>query len=74
MVVANPDFGEEAKDSKARQRILKYRPGTKAETGDGGVLASFYLNPPIRNRRIQFRSMFVGLITIFVNSGVSPKR
>ncbi len=47
MVVANPDFGEEAKDGKAQERLLKltYRPGTKAATGEGAVLAGYYFPP-----------------------------
>ena len=45
MVVANPDFGNEANNSKAQERILKYRPGAKDETRDGGLLSEYYFPP-----------------------------
>ncbi|MCM3902250.1 MAG: tetratricopeptide repeat protein [Pyrinomonadaceae bacterium] len=47
MVVADPDFGEAAKDGKARKRGLNltYRPGTKAATGEGALLAGYYFPP-----------------------------
>jgi hypothetical protein len=55
MVVANPDFGEE-KESKAQERILKYRPGTKSMMGEGAVLASFYF-PPLIGTAEEARSL-----------------
>jgi len=44
MVVASPDFGDADADN-ARERILTYRPGTKAETSNGSVLTAYYFPP-----------------------------
>lgn len=45
LVVASPDFGDEVNTDNARERILTYRPGAKAETSDGGVLTAYYFPP-----------------------------
>lgn len=51
MVVADPDFGDEAVAGKARERILKYRPAASSASdsgvtsGSGSVLADAYFPP-----------------------------
>ncbi|MEP7337232.1 MAG: tetratricopeptide repeat protein [Acidobacteriota bacterium] len=45
LVVANPDFGEETKDSPVQERILRYRPGVATATGKAAVLSNFYFPP-----------------------------
>jgi CHAT domain-containing protein len=47
LVVANPDFGEDAKAGTAQERILKYRPGVKA-AADGSVPLSEFYFPPLQ--------------------------
>ncbi|MBI1762730.1 MAG: tetratricopeptide repeat protein [Acidobacteria bacterium] len=56
MVVANPDFGEEANAGAARQRGLVYHPGTKAATGEGAVLAGYYF-PPLQGTAGEARAL-----------------
>jgi CHAT domain-containing protein len=56
LVVANPDFGEEAKAGAAQQRLLTYRPGTKAVTGEGAVLAGYYF-PPLQGTADEARAL-----------------
>ncbi|MBI1765976.1 MAG: CHAT domain-containing protein [Acidobacteria bacterium] len=71
MVVANPDFGEEAKDGKAQERLLKltYRPGTKAATGEGAVLAGYYFPPlPGTAEEAQALKAIVGDATVLVQA------
>jgi CHAT domain-containing protein/Flp pilus assembly protein TadD len=45
MVVANPDFGDEADNGKAQERILKYRPGATEQSREGGLLSDYYFPP-----------------------------
>ncbi|MDQ3009605.1 MAG: CHAT domain-containing protein [Acidobacteriota bacterium] len=56
LVVANPDFGEEAKGGAAQQRLLVYRPGTKAATGEGAVLSGYYF-PPLQGTAGEARAL-----------------
>ncbi len=56
MVVANPDFGEEANAGAARQRGLVYHPGSKAATGEGAVLAGYYF-PPLQGTAGEARAL-----------------
>ncbi len=56
MFVANPDFGEAANAGAARQRGLVYRPGTKAATGEGAVLAGYYF-PPLQGTAGEARAL-----------------
>ncbi|HMV82824.1 MAG TPA: CHAT domain-containing protein [Blastocatellia bacterium] len=75
LILANPDFGEEAIKGQASERMLRYRPVSETDTGKGTILADAYFPPlPGTGDEALAVSLLLSGSTLLVNKDATEAR